>query len=82
MKDQLVTLFTSEPNKKKLRNSFFIYLGVSGFVLLFAIVYEQFSHEVISYYMIFAFLYPLLMGALVYLILFLAPFSKLKYQSI
>lgn len=41
-----------------------IFLGVTIFVAVFAFVYEQFAHGVRSKPMIYAFLYPLLMGVL------------------
>lgn len=45
-------------NDLKNENKFII--GFSVFVLIFGIIYEMFSHGVISYYMIFAFLIPLI----------------------
>lgn len=39
------------------------YVGISSFLLLFGIIYEQFSHEVYSWYMMGAFLIPLAGGA-------------------
>lgn len=44
-----------------------IYLLVSLFCILFGAVYERFSHDVYSYYMIYAFLFPLLGGAIPFL---------------
>lgn len=45
-------------NDLKNENKFII--GFSVFVLIFGIIYEMFSHGVVSYYMIFAFLIPLI----------------------
>lgn len=45
-------------NDLKNENKFII--GFSVFVLIFGIIYEMFSHGVISYYMIFVFLIPLI----------------------
>ena len=45
-------------NDLKNENKFII--GFSVFVLIFGIIYEMFSHGVISCYMIFAFLIPLI----------------------
>lgn len=42
----------------------FVYLIISIFCVLFGAVYEHFSHEVYSGYMIYAFLFPLLGGTL------------------
>lgn len=39
------------------------------FVILFGAVYEIFSHGVYSYYMIYAFLFPLIGGALPFLVM-------------
>ena len=41
-----------------------IYLSISIFVLLFSIIYEFFSHGVYSYFMIGAFLVPLIFGVI------------------
>lgn len=41
------------------------FLLFTGFCILFAAIYEHFSHGVYSLHMILAFLYPLLGGALV-----------------
>ena len=45
-------------NDLKNENKFII--GFSIFILIFGIIYEMFSHGVVSYYMIFAFLIPLI----------------------
>ena len=42
----------------------FHYLSVSLFCVLFGAVYEYFSHEVYSYFMLYAFVFPLCGGAL------------------
>lgn len=42
----------------------FVYLLVSLFCVLFGVVYEHFSHEVYSGYMIYAFVFPLAGGTL------------------
>lgn len=41
-------------------------MGASAFVALFGAIYELFSHEVYSYYMIYAFAVPLVFTALTY----------------
>ncbi len=41
-----------------------VYLSVTVFSALFGAVYELFSHGVYSYYMIYAFAFPMLLGAL------------------
>ena len=45
-------------NDLKNENKFII--GFSIFILIFGIIYEMFSHGVVSYYMIFAFSIPLI----------------------
>ena len=42
----------------------FCYLTATIFMALFGAIYERFSHEVYSYYMIYAFALPLVMGVL------------------
>ena len=51
-------------NKKSSQKTALIYLIVAVFCLVFGIVYEVFSHGVISKHMVLAFLIPLLGGAL------------------
>jgi len=57
-------LFTSDKRAKPLINSIYINLGIAIFVALFGAIYEMFSHEVYSYYMIYAFGIPLVLGVL------------------
>lgn len=45
---------------KDLKKENIFIIGFSIFTLVFAIIYEYFSHGVVSYFMIFAFLIPLL----------------------
>ena len=59
-------MFTLRNEKKFSRNPFFIYLGVTIFCAIFGCVYETFSHNVISLYMVLGFLWPLCGGLLVY----------------
>lgn len=49
----------------------FAYLLVSLFCVAFGAVYEYFSHEVYSAYMLYAFGFPLVGGTLPFLLLFL-----------
>lgn len=42
----------------------FLYLFISLFCVLFGAIYEYFSHEVYSYFMLYAFVFPLASGAL------------------
>lgn len=41
-----------------------LHLGASAGAALFGAVYERFSHEVYSYWMIYAFAFPLMLGAI------------------
>ncbi len=47
----------------------FVYLYLALFCVLFGAVYECFSHGVFSYYMIYAFIFPLAGGALPFFLL-------------
>ncbi len=60
-----MTLFTLDIKKsrKKMEKTVFIYLLVTIFCAGFGAVYEWFSHGVFSYYMLYAFMVPLLGGA-------------------
>ena len=49
------------------------WLSAAAFTLIFALVYEWFSHQVYSGFMLLAFLFPLLGGALPYAFLARAP---------
>lgn len=42
----------------------FLYLAAAVFFLITGVVYEMFSHQVYSAYMVFAFMIPLLLGVL------------------
>ena len=55
---------------RKTRDLFF---AAAAGTMTFAVIYELFSHQVYSNYMIFAFLIPLLGGAVPYTLLSMAP---------
>ena len=55
MKGRCLILSTLDIKKEQIR--FYIY---TIFCILFTIIYQQFSHGVISYYMILSFLFPLI----------------------
>lgn len=58
-----MTLFILDDNEKNsLLLHIKIYLAVTVFVAIFGGIYEIFSHEVYSYYMIYAFGIPLILG--------------------
>lgn len=48
--------------KNTLRKSIWAQFGFTVFIALFGAIYEFFSHEVYSYYMIYAFGIPLILG--------------------
>ena len=54
---------------KRLLKTALIYAWVSSFFAFFGAVYEVFSHQVYSYFMIYAFAIPLGMGVIPFLIL-------------
>lgn len=54
----------------------FVYLLVSLFCVLFGAVYEIYSHEVYSYYMLYAFVFPLAGGTLPFSILSLTKAKR------
>ncbi len=59
-----------------------IFLGVSIFVGVFAAIYEHYGHGVMSNAMIFAFLYPLLLGFLPTIVLAcLRSVQKMEYAG-
>lgn len=55
-------MYTSEHSQKVLINYGFMYSLFTVFLALFGAVYEKFSHEVYSCYMIYAFAIPLVLG--------------------
>lgn len=61
-------MYTSdtEMNRKRASKTAFVYLLISLFCVLFGAVYEVYSHEVYSYFMIYAFVFPLVGGNLVF----------------
>lgn len=74
-------MYTSDidANVKKSTRTAFAYLLVSLFCALFGAIYEYFSHEVYSFYMIYAFAFPLVGGTLPFFILNLS--RKAKYPN-
>lgn len=60
-----------------------IFLGVTVFVGIFSAVYEHYAHGVRSKPMIFAFLYPLLMGMIPIIALaYLQSMKKVQYAGL
>jgi len=79
---------TKTNRRKSTAKTAFVYLLISLFCILFGAVYELFSHEVYSFYMIYAFVFPLAGGTLPYLFLFISrprrypsAFSRNTYNA-
>ncbi|MGF7143887.1 hypothetical protein HNQ56_002317 [Anaerotaenia torta] len=58
-----------EGRYKQISKISFVYLIIALFCALFGAIYEHFSHEVYSDYMVYAFAFPLAGGTLPYMIL-------------
>ena len=54
-----------------------IYLGITLFIALFGFVYEQFSHNVHTFYMWFAWIWPLIFGLIPYTIFYFLPIKQM-----
>ena len=61
-------MFTSD-EKKRFYLAAFAYLIAAAFLALFGAIYEVFSHGVYSFFMIYSFAIPLLLGTLPYLLM-------------
>lgn len=61
---------------KKAKKQIYKYLILSIFFLIFGIIYESFSHGVYSNYMIYAFTIPLILGLIVYFIIYIFRLNK------
>ena len=62
-------MYTSDINiSRRAAKIAFVYLLCSLFCVLFGAIYEMFSHEVYSFYMIYAFAFPLAGGVLPFLV--------------
>ena len=53
------------------------YLSITAFIALFGCVYEQFSHNVHTFYMWFAWIWVLGFGFVPYLLLYLLPIKQM-----
>ncbi len=71
-------MYTSdiEKNKNRALKTSAIFLGASLITGLLGAIYELFSHEVYSYFMIYAFAFPLVGGTLPYLLLGLSKAKR------
>lgn len=68
-------------DNKDLKRQSKIYLIVSIICLIFSLIYEHFSHEVYSFYMLSAFLIPLILGSLVSIILSIKNIKVFKLSN-
>ena len=66
-------MFISEKNKKKLLVIVIAYIGITAFIALFGAVYEQYSHNVHTPYMWFAWVWVLCFGLVPHLLLYFLP---------
>lgn len=73
-----MTLYTSDTKRTGVRTqkTALIYLAVAVFCAVFGAVYEVFSHGVISAFMVLAFLFPLLGGALPFFLIYKAGSAR------
>ena len=70
-------MFISEKNKKKLLIIVLAYVGITAFIALFGAVYEQYSHNVHTPYMWFAWVWVLGFGLIPHLLLYFLPINKI-----
>lgn len=61
---------------KRAGKTAFVYLLISLFCVLFGAVYELYSHEIYSFYMLYAFVFPLAGGTLPFAVLSLKQVKK------
>ena len=66
-------MFILESNKKQLLIRLFVYIGITAFIALFGAVYEQYSHNVHTFYMWFAWIWVLIFGVIPYALLYFLP---------
>ena len=62
-------MYISDKRTGSVLKNAFVYLACALFCALFGAIYEMFSHEVYSYYMIYAFAIPLGLGAFPFLMI-------------
>ena len=59
-----------------------VYIIITIATLIFGLIYEMFSHNVISYFMLCAFLIPLIFGAIVSIIMYVFKIKKVTRVQI
>lgn len=76
-------MYTSDTDdsSRQAAKTAFVYLWIALFCMLFGAVYERFSHEVYSFYMLYGFAVPLVGGTLPFFILSLLPNAAYPHAS-
>lgn len=72
-KEGLATLFISARNRKKSFIIVLAYVGITAFIAVFGAVYEQYSHNVHTPYMWYAWVWVLGFGLIPHVLLWLLP---------
>ena len=73
-------MYTSDIKRKGGLKTVLAYIIASALTALFGAIYELFGYEVYSYFMIYAFAFPLVGGALPMLLLYM--FEKIPYPGV
>ena len=68
-------MFTSDTERRSIFYHLIFHVGYSAFLVLFGAIYEVYSHGVYSYFMMYAFVVPFVMGVIPYL--FIGLFAKI-----
>ena len=71
-------LYTLDINKLKEQGK--KYIIITLVCILFAVIYESFSHGVISNFMVYAFTIPLILGVVVYYMLYFIKIKKMPIR--
>lgn len=71
-----MTLFSLNSDRKKIRSTFLTYVCVVIFCVIFGFVYETKAHGIISHFMLYGFIVPLVLGLIPYFILFITKSNK------
>ena len=69
-------MFILEKNKRTILKCLNAYIAITAFIAIFGFIYEQFSHNVHSFFMWFAWLLPLVFGIGAYVLLYFLPVKR------
>ena len=69
-------MFILAKNKKRILKRLNAYIAITAFIAIFGFVYEQFSHNVHSFFMWFAWLWSLGFGVGAYVLLYFLPVKR------